>query len=349
MSVEPEKHVAPAFELDASAEKALDATVIVCTYNRADSLSGTLDCLSRQAVRSTLRWEVVVVDNNSSDHTRRIVEERRRMWPALRYRFEPNQGLSHARNHGIAAARGEILLFTDDDVCPEPDWVQRIADAMGRHGCDACGGYIAPVWEAAPPPWLTERFHGFLAIRADRQDTFEVTADCTPPFGANMAFRRNVFDRFGLFDVSRGRKGAVLAGGEDIELFDRILRNRGKVMFLGDARVHHRVEAFRLSKRYFRKWRFQGSRNLGATLGAPGDRRIAGIPLYFFPQLARAIGRAIRARLLEPRDEAFFRELLVWHFLGMMRGLVDANSETSATRATSGARPIDGDRRNDRV
>jgi len=323
MTEEAAKQTTEAREIDTEALPRLDASVIVCTYNRADSLARTLECLSRQALRPGVRWEVIVVDNNSNDHTRRSVGAHGGAWPGLRYRFEPSQGLSHARNHGIAAARGEVILFTDDDVYPEPDWVQTILDRMASHGCDACGGYIAPIWDAPPPKWLTERFHGFLAIRADRQDTFEVTADGPLPFGANMAFRRQVFDRAGLFDVSRGRKGAVLAGGEDSDLFDRILRSGGKVMFFGDARVHHRVEAFRLRKRYFRKWRFQASRNLGAILEVPGDRRIAGVPLYFFPQLARAIGRAVRARLTGPRDEAFFRELLVWHFLGMMRGLAD--------------------------
>lgn len=311
---------APGTAADGAPDR-LDASVIVCTYNRADSLSQTLACLAQQQVRPGVRWEVLVVDNNSKDHTRDVVAARQREWPGLRYGFEQQQGLSHARNHGIAAARGEILLFTDDDVCPEPDWVQKILDGMAAHGCLACGGYIAPIWEAPPPRWLTERFHGFLAIRADREDTFRIAPDGQSPFGANMAFRREVFQRFGVFDVSRGRKGNVLAAGEDGEMFDRILRSGAKVMFFGDARVHHRVEAFRVRKRYFRRWRYQSSRNLGAVLDVPGTRRIAGVPLYIFPQLARAVGRAIRARLSEPRDEAFFRELLVWHFLGIIRGL----------------------------
>jgi glycosyltransferase involved in cell wall biosynthesis len=320
---------------DGDAGEPLDASVIVCTYNRAASLARTLECLERQQLRHGMRWEVIVVDNNSGDGTRTAVESRARAWPALRYRFEPQQGLSHARNHGIAAARGSVVLFTDDDVCPEPDWVQRILDGMAAHGCDACGGYIAPLWEATPPAWLTERFHGFLAVRANRSDTYPILADDEPPFGANMAFRREVFERVGLFDVARGRKGETLASGEDGELFARLLAGRGKVMFLGDARVHHRVESFRLTKRYLRRWRFQTSRNLAESRGIPGARCILGIPLYLFSQSARALWNACRARVTAPADEAFSRELIVWHFAGLMAGLRRNHHRERSGRASA--------------
>ena len=133
-------------DTEGSSNKALtlSASVIVCTYNRASSLAQTLESLEKQVVRPGTEWEVVVVDNNSRDDTRAVVEGRQRNWPRIRYLFERAQGLSNARNCGIRAARGEILLFTDDDVCPEPDWVQRILDGMALHECDACGGYIAP-------------------------------------------------------------------------------------------------------------------------------------------------------------------------------------------------------------
>jgi glycosyltransferase involved in cell wall biosynthesis len=299
----------------------LDASVIVCTYNRAGSLAHTLTCLERQDTRPGQRWEVLVVDNNSSDGTRSLVEARQQEWPALRYVFEPQQGHSHARNCGIATAHGKVLLFTDDDVCPEPDWVQRILDGMAKYECDACGGYIAPIWESEPPQWLTERFHGFLAVRANRVDTYPIVAGAELPFGANMAFKREVFERVGLFDVERGRKGQTLSSGEDGDLFARLLNSGGKVMFLGDARVHHRVESFRLTKRYLRRWRFQTSRNIAETRGVPGTRRLLGIPLYLFAQTVRASWSACRACATAPPDEAFWRELIVWHFAGLMAGL----------------------------
>lgn len=299
----------------------MDASLIVCTYNRADSLRDTLAALREQQTHPEREWEVIVVDNNSKDHTRAIVEEIRRDWPRLRYEFEGAQGLSHARNHGIQYARGDVILFTDDDVLPESDWLETTLAGLKRYDADACGGYIAPIWEKPPPPWLTERFHGFLAVRTERSDDYPVTVPEHTPFGANMAFKKSVFDRVGLFDTRRGRKGKVLASGEDGEMFERILASGRKVVFLGGSRVHHKVEAFRATKSYLRRWRIQTSRNLAISKGIPGARRLCNIPLYLFPQFLRALARALAGKLTQPADEAFNREMVVCHFLGTFTGL----------------------------
>ncbi len=305
--------------------QATAASIVVCTYNRAASLEETLACLKRQKVPPDIGWEIIVVDNNSQDHTRDVIEAARRQCPRIRYAFEKEQGLSHARNHGVALAAGEIIAFTDDDVCPEADWLAIIVQGMRLHRSAACGGYIAPVWETPPPSWLTERFFGFLAVRNQRSDTYQITSASEAPFGANMAFRKDVLVDIGLFDVRRGRKGNVLASGEDGELFERILASGRKVMFFGNARVSHKVDAFRLTKRYFRRWRFQTSRNIAMSCGFPGERRLFGIPLYLFPQTLRALFNAVRSRLHDPVDEAFNKEIIVWHFFGALAGLLLAH------------------------
>ena len=168
----------------------MDATIIVCTYNRCESLRDTLRALRAQEVGKPGLWEVIVVDNNSKDQTALAVEEFRRVWPLLRYEFEPMQGLSHARNHGIAAARGDLLLFTDDDVLPDPDWLEHTLAGIEKYGADACGGYIAPIWETGPPLWLTERFYGFLAVRTDRGDDYTLTEASQTPFSATWPSRK---------------------------------------------------------------------------------------------------------------------------------------------------------------
>jgi len=302
----------------------MDASIIVCTYNRAESLKDTLNALAALEARADLEWEVLVVDNNSRDHTRQVVEAAQQNWPRLRYLFEPAQGLSHARNRGISESIGECILFTDDDVMPEPAWLETTLDGLDKYQADACGGYIAPIWEVPPPEWLTERFYGFLAVRTDRTDDYPITDTSHTPFGANMAFRRRVFDQVGVFDTSRGRKGKVLASGEDGEMFERILAAGCKAVFLGQSRVHHKVEAFRLTKRYFRRWRFQTSKNLALSRGLPGPRRFGNIPFYLFPQFLRAASKAFVGHFTQPSDEAFNREMVVCHFLGIFSGLWQA-------------------------
>lgn len=311
----------------------LDASVVVCTYNRCESLADTLAAIAALEVPAGFAWELVVVDNNSRDATRATVESFIAAHPALRarYAFEPKQGLSNARNHGIALARGDYVVFTDDDVLPAPDWLHRLVAGMREHGCAAAGGRIDPLWQAPPPPWLTERFHGFLALRTDGTGPRQVHTEDDMPFGASLAFERSVFDRVGLFDPQLGRKGSVLAGGEEIDVLMRVVRSGGTVMYFPSARVRHKVEAFRLTKRYFRRWRYQCSRNEASALPS-GGRRIAGMPLYLLPQLARALARSIAMRFRGPPDEAFRQEMIVWHFLGTLRGARAAAAARSGSR-----------------
>ncbi|NOR68096.1 MAG: glycosyltransferase [Methylomarinum sp.] len=303
----------------------MDASIIVCTYNRAESLKDTLDALRKQQTVSFNNWEVIVVDNNSKDHTCEVVENVRNEWPKLQYTFEGKQGLSHARNHGISCAKGDILLFTDDDVLPEENWLETTLLGLKKYNADACGGFIAPIWETQPPEWLTERFYGFLAVRTERTDDYPITKPSQAPFGANMAFKKSVFDKVGLFDTSRGRKGEVLASGEDGEMFERILKAGLNSIFIGHSRVHHKVESFRVTKNYFRRWRYQSSLNIAVSRGLAGKRRLFNIPLFVFPQLMRAIARMLWGKFTQPLDEAFNREIVVFHFLGMMRGLLQSH------------------------
>lgn len=298
-----------------------DVSVIVCTYNRCQSLADTLNALAQQSFDAA-RWELLVVNNNSKDATHEVVRSFQREYPnlACHYLFQPEQGLSHARNLGISQARGRLILFTDDDVLPEENWIEQFAHTVGEFDCDACGGYVAPIWEKKPPQWLTERFHGFLAIRMDEKGPHQLAAEDDPPFGANMGFKREVFERLGLFDTGLGRKGNVLAGGEEWDLFRRVIHAGGKVVYTPKMRVHHKVEAFRLRKQYFRRWRFQCSRNEAVSNPPAGFGLVFGAPRYLFAQLLRAAARTIAKSITRPADEAFRQEMIVWHFLGLISG-----------------------------
>src|SRR5262249_27766746 len=145
----------------------MDVSVIVCTYNRAGTLGGTLRALDEQLVPPGLKWGLLVVDNNSADTTRGVVEAvAAGARIDVRYVLEARQGLSHARNAGIARAGGAIVAFTDDDVSPASDWVASVAAVVRETGADIVGGRILPRWEHPPPPWLVDRpfLHGAYAI-----------------------------------------------------------------------------------------------------------------------------------------------------------------------------------------
>ncbi len=135
---------------------AAEITVLIATYNRADLLARTLDTLA--CSECARPWEVVVVDNNSSDHTREIVGRRVSAYPVpLRYVFESRQGKSIALNRGIAETRAPLVAFTDDDVRVPPAWLESItAPLFSRADVDYTGGPVRPLWGGAKPDWLDE-------------------------------------------------------------------------------------------------------------------------------------------------------------------------------------------------
>src|SRR5215470_3773761 len=145
----------------------MHVSVVVCTYNRAASLRLTLRALEVQVTPPSLLWEVVVVDNDSTDGTRREFDTfAANACISMRYLFTAPLGLSRARNAGLAEGRGNIVAFTDDDADPAPDWIARIAEVMAESGADIVGGRIVPVWSRPPPRWLACRsyLHRALAI-----------------------------------------------------------------------------------------------------------------------------------------------------------------------------------------
>ena len=131
-----------------------DVSVVLSTYNRADRLPSALDALLSQSAGAA--YEVIVVDNNSTDATRTVIEQAAaRSDGRLRYVFEPRQGLSHGRNAGIAAARSPIIAFSDDDVRVAPDWIAQLKRTFDAHPeIDYVGGRVLPHWLAPPPRWL---------------------------------------------------------------------------------------------------------------------------------------------------------------------------------------------------
>src|SRR5918993_2016974 len=150
----------------------VDATVVIATFNRARLLDETLESLRALRVASGRRWDAIVVDNNSTDETRAVVERQAQTFPVpLHYLFESRQGRSSALNAGIATARGAVIAMTDDDVLVDPGWLEAACTALlvpRQPAIVYAGGPVAPRWETPPPRWLDLRrgdLWGTIAIQ----------------------------------------------------------------------------------------------------------------------------------------------------------------------------------------
>lgn len=291
-------------------------SVVLCTYDRASTLKGTLESLRRLSVPAQLAWELVLVDNNSSDDTARVVARHRELAASdVRYVFEPEQGHSRARNRGIREARGSILAFTDDDVTVEPHWLEQIHETYERFDCLGVGGKIVPVWLCAKPAWLvgpgTDQLMKAIVSFDQGDETCVLT---TPPFGANMSFRKAAFDRYGLFRTDLGRTGRGLGGGEDTEFGRRLLRNGETLIYNPAALVHHPVAAERLTRHYWQRWYFAYGRISARRADGPDSGefpwRRSGAPIR------RLAGSLLRWTLTIDSTGRFLYKLNVYRALG---------------------------------
>lgn len=205
----------------------MNFTLAICTYNRAGLLGKALQSLA-VCTPPKGEWEVLLIDNNSSDHTRAIAESFIGRLP-LRYVFEPEQGLSAARNRALRECRGDVLLFTDDDLRFDPDWLACYEKAfMDQPGAGWFGGRIRPLWEHTKPRWLRDEnmpLISGLLVHYDLggQDRAYTNVDPTP-FGASFALRRNTFEQIGQFRNDLGVRGDVPGRGEEADYFERIRR-----------------------------------------------------------------------------------------------------------------------------
>jgi glucosyl-dolichyl phosphate glucuronosyltransferase len=308
----------------------MDVSVIVCTYNRCDLLQGNLHALRDQSVNGEIGWEVIVVDNNCTDGTARIIDETAVNFPtALRRVREEKQGLSNARNRGIQSARGRYLLFTDDDTRPDRAWVQTVFKTFEISSCDAVGGMVELVWPDARPRWLADELLSSLAGVDYGPDEIDLSLE-RPPLGANIAFRKQVFEKVGLFNPQLGRIGAKLLGGEETDLFKRLIDAGMTGRYQPRAVVCHALETERLRKTYFRKIYYYGGRSQGELYEPSLGRRIGGIPLFSVRQLLQKVVSSLSSVISEGPSQAFVKELHAWWLLGFMAGCSHSRPQQSA-------------------
>jgi glucosyl-dolichyl phosphate glucuronosyltransferase len=245
-------------------------SLVLCTYNRCQSLALALESIAASQMPASVLWEVLVVDNNSSDQTREVVERFCLEFPGrFRYLFEPQPGKSYALNLAIRETDADVLAFTDDDLTVEPSWLQNLTRPLLEDRCAGTAGRIL-LGDFQPPPWLavsgSHNLGGSL-VQFDLGD--EAVLMDTAPFGASMAFHKRVFEECGDFRTDLGRSGKSLIGNEDTEFGLRVISKGLPLMYVPSAIVHHPVPRARLTKKYFRSYWF----SLGRALIRQGTNR----------------------------------------------------------------------------
>ena len=233
-------------------------TVAICTYNRSRLLRQTLEGVARQSYPKG-EYEVLVIDNNSTDDTAAVVASFAAVDPAPRYLLEPAQGLDHARNRGVREARGDIIVFADDDILVEADWLAQMsapfgADTHVRIG--AVGGEVIPVFPDGVPAWIA----GWHRPLGYRTDAGPIPAHQSP-MGANLAIPKAVFAELGPFNTTLDRQGDKLFSGGDEEMVRRIRAAGMEVWFAPKAKILHQMPQGRTTFRYARRHAFDSARS----------------------------------------------------------------------------------------
>jgi glycosyltransferase involved in cell wall biosynthesis len=316
-----------------SSSHAVEYSIVIATYNRAESLRETLRSLT--GIELIERAEVVIVDNNSDDQTKEVVDDAKTWFPTeIRYLFEAEQGRSAALNAGILACSADIILTTDDDVRLDQRWIPAVARAFEDPGCDYVGGKVLPIWESQRPAWLPA--HGgkhWAVVGLLDYGPERLKLGGRVPIGVNMAFRRRAFTRAGMWNNRIGRRGKTLLGQEVREWGIRGKAAGLNGFYIPDMIVHHIVPASRLKKRYFRKWFYWHGvsrailfKQSGVDMESPEATtldfskvpQIIGVPRYMYRTCLRKFTEMMTHALRGNTLATFESELWLWFFAGIV-------------------------------
>lgn len=301
--------------------------VLVPTYNRAAMLGRAARSLLAARVPPGLEVGVLVIDNNSRDATRAVVEGLRAESGAveLNYLFEGRQGKSHALNSGIAATRGDLVGIIDDDEEVAPDWFAVVREAFTDESVEFIGGPYVPRWGAQVPDWLPDEYPAVVG-KIDAGPEVLPYGENFPGMlmGGNCVIRRAALERVGGYSTEVGRIGDGMLCGEDEDMYRRLLAAGARGFYRPDLVIYHHVPAERLTKRYFRRWCFW--RGVSSGVLDRGRREpvayLAGVPRYLFGRAARGLARAVAGKLgrREPPARVFANELAAWDLAGFFYG-----------------------------
>ncbi len=293
-------------------------TLSICTHNHLAALKQTLAGL--HDLRPPRKpWELLIVNNASSDGTGDWLTQSGWQRTDINCRVvqEDQLGVAHARNRALTEAKGEYVAFLDDDETPEPDWLTNIEQVIDDYQPAAIGGRIRAHLPGGRPSWLTDELLGFLGELDYGPVERALTEASTPIFTGNAVFHRQTVLDAGGFDGNLGRRGNIQSGGEDTELYQRLINLKKPVRWAPQAVIHHRIEPWKLRRTYFlrlhyRQGRMEGARKRGVQSRLP--------PGYLVPQVLRAYGGALVQRIRQGSARSLRLEMNAAYFTGYVAG-----------------------------
>jgi len=293
----------------------MDISVILCTYNRASSLLTTLESFLNLERPKHCAWELLIVDNNSTDGTRYVADQfaAKADFP-VRYICEKRQGRSAALNAGIKEANGEFVAFTDDDVILHHGWLSHLKSTFDTFDCSAVAGRVLPQWNHPKPEWL-EMDGQFAVVSFDLGN--ELKSVRVPPLGANSAFRRDIFEKYGLFRLDLGVNGSShTITCDDTEFGERLIRGGEKIIYCPTAIIYHPVDPKRTTKKYFLSWYYYN----GVSLTRMAGFRKEGICYFGAPRwlYREALSNLIKWMLSIHPNRRFQHKLQTYRSIGQI-------------------------------
>lgn len=283
-------------------------TVILATHNGADTLARTLTALARSAAPAG-GWKLVVVDNASTDETASIIDSWCDQLP-IAHLFEPRIGKTNALNTGIKAAIGDLVVFTDDDVLPDSDWLVKWREGADRHpDCQLFGGAILPQWDTPPPSWILRNANLKLLYALTDPGWAEGPIRPSLIFGPNMAVRTVIFEQGEEFSTQLGPAGRSGLMGDETEFMTRLASQGYRTLFCPAPIVRHIVQKDQLSLRWVlnRSYRFGASNfQMEWESGSLTNTKfVLGFPRHVVRRLAQDIFFSFRALSTCKSDNLF--------------------------------------------
>ena len=234
-------------------------SIVLCTYNNADSLDITLNQLANIIHGEQKLIEVIVVNNNSPDNTALIAQQYAEKNPAFHYYFESKQGLSHARNTGLEKAQGKYILFTDDDAEIPPHWINEYLHTINTFSPDCLYSKINIIWDKPKPWWFIPEYTPYF-VGLDYGESILTIEDIHHEFyGKNFCVLKSLLIELGGFDPNLGRQGTKLAAGEETLLYIKMIMKGKKVIYFPSAGVGHRLKEREYTSEHIKKLFIDGA------------------------------------------------------------------------------------------